>query len=75
MGPFDTTQIFGKKPGRQHSKQTQQHVNLDNNLVFLAFAFAVVSLFCEFKDHENYYALRTNLYNSDMGKFTEEDFK
>ena len=75
MGPFDSTKVFGRKPGREHSKQTQQHINLDNNLVFLAFAFAVISMFCEFKDHENYHALRKNFYSQDMGRFSIEDFK
>ena len=75
LGPFDRQEIFGKKEGRTHSKQVAAHINLDNNLIFALAIFTVLALWTEYKDHDEYYALRENFKNNDMGKFAIEDFK
>jgi hypothetical protein len=74
LGTFDKEDIFGKRNGVQQSPHIQAQTDLDSSLLWF-FGFATFLMMCgEFKPKSQYRALRDNFRNSDMGKFSEEDF-
>jgi len=75
LSSFDNEDIFGKRKGIEHSPHIRAQLNLDSNLVFLYFLFTFIALGLEMKYHDEFIALRDNYVNSDMGKFSYDDFK
>ena len=75
LSAFDHEDLFGKRKGIDHSPHIRAQLNLDSNLVFLYFLFTFIALGLEMKYHDEFVALRDNYVNSDMGKFTYDDFK
>lgn len=75
LGSFDTEDMFGKRKGIEHSPQIRTQLNLDSNLVWLYFLFTMFAFFSDLKSEEEFLTLRENMLNSDMGKFSLDDFK
>jgi hypothetical protein len=75
LGSFDHNDLFGKRKGIEHSPHIRAQLNLDSNLVWLWFILTMLALGTEMKYHDDFVALRENHFNSDMGKFTYDDFK
>ena len=75
LSSFDQEDLFGKRKGINHSPHIRAQLNLDSNLVFLYFLLTFVALGLEMKYHDEFVSLRDNYVNSDMGKFSYDDFK
>lgn len=75
LSAFDQEDLFGKRKGIDHSPHIRAQLNLDSNLVFAYFLLTILALACELKDLDDYQALRDNLVNHDMGRFSYDDFK
>ena len=75
LASFDHEDLFGKRKGIEHSPHIRAQLNLDSNLVYFYFLLTFVALGLEMKYHDEFKALRENYLQSDMGKFTIEDFK
>jgi hypothetical protein len=75
LSSFDQEDLFGKRKGIEHSPHIRAQLNLDSNLVFLYVLFTFIALGLEMKYHDEFRALRDNLVNHDMGKFSHDDFR
>ena len=67
--------LFGKRKGIQQSPHIKAQTDLDSNLLWLIGGLSCLMLFSELTPKIQYKNLRDNWRNSDMGKFTEADFK
>lgn len=75
LSSFDTEDLFGKRRGIEHSPHIRSQLDLDSNLVWLYFLFTAFAFFSEFSKDEEVITLRENMFNSEMGRFSIEDFK
>lgn len=75
LGSFDNEDLFGKRKGIEHSPHIRAQLNLDSNIIYFYMLLTFVALGLEMKYHDEFKALRENYLQSDMGKFTIEDFK
>ena len=74
LGSYDYNDLFGARQGINHSPHIRAQMNLDNNLAWGYLLFLLGALVIENKRTHKFGTLRENLYNSDMGKFSPEDF-
>ena len=75
LSGFDKDEIFGKRKGIQHSPHIKAQTDLDSNMLWGLAAFCLIMAAYEVGPHQRFKTLRENYRNSDMGKFTEKDFK
>jgi hypothetical protein len=74
LSGFDHEDLFGKRKGIEHSPHIRAQLNLDSNLVFFYFLLTLIAFGLEQKYQNEFVALRDNYLNSDMGKFSYDDF-
>ena len=75
LSSYDSQDIFGKRKGIEHSPHIRAQLNLDSNLVWLYFLFTAFAFFSQFRHDDDFFVLRENMFNAEMGKFQLEDFK
>ena len=75
IGAMDYNELFGKRKNTDHSPAIRNQLDLDTNLCILMFGTTLLLLFKEAGKTHKYETLRQNMSESDMGKFSVEDFK
>ena len=71
---FDREDIMGTRKNTQHSPHIRTQMDLDTKLLAFTVLLTVIMTLFNMKSFETYKILRQNHLNSELGKFSEDDF-